>query len=47
MKVTTKQTHKAWVVYVNGTEKYSGLTMHQAEAIAHELRLEIKRGIYA
>jgi hypothetical protein len=44
MKVTTKQTHKGWVVYVDSIEKYSGLTIHQAEAIAHELRLEIKSG---
>lgn len=46
MKVTTKNTNKAWCVFVDGTEKYNGLTMHQAEAIAHEIRLEIKRGLY-
>jgi hypothetical protein len=46
MKVTTKQTHLAWCVYVDGVLKHSGLTMHQACLIAENIRIEIKNGVY-
>ena len=45
MKVQTKQTQNGWCVLVDGIVKYSNLTMHEAEQIATNLRIDIKRGV--
>lgn len=46
MTVKTKHTHNGWAVLVDGVIVVENLTLHQAERIAVNIRLDIKRGVY-